>query len=45
MKDCKLCGEPTKNLFNISFRPTPICEPCAATVFLQQAQYYVKSNK
>lgn len=38
--DCRVCGEPTKNIFNISFSPARICEYCAVSIFLQQAKWY-----
>lgn len=42
MKKCKLCGDPTDVIFNINLKATPICEYCASSIFLQQAQWYVK---
>lgn len=40
MKNCKLCSEPTDVVFNIDFKATPICEGCASTIFMQQANWY-----
>jgi hypothetical protein len=43
--DCRVCGNPTKNLFNISFSKAPICEYCAESIFIQQANWYVEKSK
>lgn len=43
--ECIVCGEPTKNIFNISFSPARICEYCAKSIFLQQAQWYTQNKK
>lgn len=43
MKPCKICNQDTNIVFNISFKPTPICESCASSIFIQQAQWYVKT--
>ena len=45
MKECKLCGEKTKSIVNISFRPTPVCNACCNSVMLQQAKFLVESDK
>lgn len=45
MKKCKVCGDKTNNVFNINFKAIPICENCATTIFLQQANWYVKTQK
>lgn len=42
---CKICGSPTKVVFNINFEATPICEDCAIKIFIQQAQWYVKEGE
>lgn len=39
--DCRVCGEPTKNRFNISYSAAPICEYCAESIFIQQAAWYL----
>jgi len=44
-KKCKVCGSKTKVVFNIDFKATPICEPCATAIFLQQANWYAKPKK
>lgn len=44
MKKCKVCGEKTEVIFNINFKATPICESCATSIFLQQAQQYGKTK-
>ena len=44
MKKCNVCGEKTEVVFNINFKAKPICESCATSIFLQQAQWYVKTN-
>ena len=41
MKKCKLCKTNTNVGFNINFKLVPVCEDCAASIFLQQAKYYV----
>lgn len=43
-KKCKVCGEKTNTVFNIDFKATPICEPCAVSIFLQQAIWYSKKQ-
>lgn len=41
MKDsCKICKGKAESSFNINFKLVPICENCAATIFLQQATWY-----
>jgi hypothetical protein len=45
-----ICGDKTEVIFNINFKATNICEGCATSIFLQQAQWYVaienkKSNQ
>jgi hypothetical protein len=46
MKNCKVCGDKTNSGFNIDFKLVPICEGCAAAIFLQQAQWYaMKESK
>ncbi len=40
---CKLCSAKTNNVFNIKFKAIPICESCAATIFLQQAMWYTNT--
>ena len=42
MENCKLCSEPTDVVFNIELNATPICENCASSIFIQQANWYVK---
>lgn len=42
-EECKLCGTQTENRFNIDFKAVPVCEGCATTIFLQQAQWYAKN--
>jgi hypothetical protein len=44
MNTCKVCGEKTTTIFNIDFKPVPICESCAASIFLQQATLYTKQE-
>jgi len=45
MKKCKLCGEKTRCIVNISFRATPVCNACCNSVMLQQAQFLVQNDK
>ena len=45
MKKCKVCGDKTDSVFNINFKMVPICEPCAESIFLQQATWYVRTSK
>ena len=45
MKNCKICKTKTKNIFNIDFVATPICDDCADAIMLQNAVYYVKQRK
>ncbi len=42
---CKLCEEKTGTRFNINFKAVPICEECARSIFIQQAQWYFSLNK
>jgi ribosome-binding protein aMBF1 (putative translation factor) len=44
MRKCKLCGDLTDTVFNIDFKAVPVCEGCAASVFLQQANWYIKES-
>jgi hypothetical protein len=41
---CRLCKTPTEIGFNINFDLIPICEDCAVSIFIQQAQWYVKQR-
>lgn len=43
-KDCRVCGDKTATIFNISFAATPICESCAAAIFIQQAKWYTQQD-
>jgi len=45
MKKCKVCGDKTEVIFNINFTKTPICESCATSIFLQQAQWYTNVKR
>jgi ribosome-binding protein aMBF1 (putative translation factor) len=45
MKKCKLCGVPTRFVFNIKLNATPICNDCADSIFLQQAKWYTDLSK
>lgn len=42
MKKCKICSTKTSTVFNINFKPVSICEDCAASIFLQQANWYTQ---
>lgn len=42
MKKCKVCGDKTSVIFNIDLKAVHICESCATSIFIQQAQWYVK---
>jgi len=44
MKKCKLCGDKTKVVFNINWKPVPICEGCVGSIFIQQARWYVETH-
>ncbi len=39
---CKICKGTTESMFNINFKLVHICERCATTIFVQQAQWYAK---
>ncbi len=41
---CKVCDEPTLVRFNIDFKAVPICEQCAARIFIQQSHSYVNKK-
>lgn len=46
---CVICDAETDNVFNINFKKKHICEDCANSIFLQQAnffvnEYYFKKN-
>lgn len=43
-RPCKVCGSETTTVFNINLTATPICESCAASIFIQQAQWYMQSQ-
>lgn len=45
MKKCKICNTPTDTVFNISFKAVPVCESCAASIFVQQSRWYVEITK
>ena len=45
MKACKLCRENTDVIFTINFKAVAICEDCATTIFLQQANWYAKMQE
>jgi predicted nucleic acid-binding Zn ribbon protein len=34
-KECKVCGDLTKQVFNIAFEATAICENCEAAIVKQ----------
>jgi hypothetical protein len=42
--DCLLCGDKTQNVFNIGFNAMPVCERCAASITLQQVQFYTQGG-
>ena len=44
-RKCKICQDKTNVIFNINLKATPICEPCATSVFIQQATWYVRTIK
>lgn len=41
MRNCKICDRETETGFNIGFNLVPICEDCAASIFIQQSRWYV----
>ena len=41
---CEICNSETEVGFNINFKLVYICEDCASSIFLQQAQWYVKEQ-
>lgn len=43
-KSCVVCGDETKNKFNIALSPIPVCEKCARLIFIQQAQWFIKTK-
>lgn len=43
--NCKICEELTESIFNINLKATPVCENCARLIFIQQAQWYIKTHK
>jgi len=43
-RKCKVCSDKTKNIFNIKFKPMPICEQCAKSIFIQQAAWYIDND-
>jgi len=45
MKPCKICKALTESVFNIAFKAVHICEDCAASIFSQQAVYYVNKDR
>jgi len=45
MKKCKICKKETEIVFNIGFKAVPICENCAKTIFIQQANWYAQQKQ
>ena len=45
MNKCKICRNKTGTSFNIDFKMVHICESCATSIFIQQAQWYANSRK
>ena len=45
MKPCKVCGKQTENVFNINLKAVSICEPCANSIFIQQALWFTTNLK
>lgn len=41
---CKVCGEATRVVYNISFKAKPICNSCGRAIFAQQAVWYVQTE-
>ena len=47
MKICKVCSRKGDDIvvFNIKFKAVPICDDCADSIMLQQAQDYSERRK
>ena len=39
VKKCKICTKKTPFVFNIDFKPVPICDDCAKSISNQQISY------
>ena len=44
MAKCKVCDKKTNVVFNINLYAVHICEDCATSIFIQQAQWYVRQK-
>lgn len=44
LQPCKVCNTKTRVVFNIDFKAVPICEGCACSIFLQQANWFVQQQ-
>jgi hypothetical protein len=44
-RNCRVCDNPTKTIFNINFSMAAICEDCAKSIFIQQATWYIKNDQ
>ena len=36
---CKICGNKAEFIYNIGFKPTPICERCANAITIQNIHH------
>lgn len=44
-KYCIICKNKTQIVFGINLKQVPICEPCAKTIFIQQARWYTETTE
>ncbi len=42
---CKVCGEQTIYIMNIKLKAVPICDDCAATITMQQVDWWVNEGE
>jgi len=39
LEPCTICKKPTQWIYNIGFKPVPICEDCADSITMQNVSY------
>ena len=45
MKPCKICETKTKVVYNVNFKPVPVCEDCARQIAAQEVMDLLKKAK
>ena len=44
-RPCKVCDSATIFIMNIKFNPVPICNECAATITIQQSEWWASRDR